>query len=192
MNAKNQFKIIFYLSLLSIFFLSCVTSYPNYTKEIPEILISNSKEKEILKIISSPSINPYIEPSTVLRGKLNEFFVVRIDFNLEKDTEIKITADMNSLKDKKTVAYLYEREQFLAYWEGFLSHDSIEDNLQYTKKTNSIRKTCFPEFSFLQKAGRSVLYLPFIGKNPIERPTEVYVQVTAGSREPFIYKHILE
>jgi len=176
MSRKRLTVILIGVFLSALSFQSCTTT-SLYSKELPEASVFSLTDRvNILKVIGNPSTNPYIEPSTVLRGKLDEFYIVKIDFNLEKASRIDIVARMD-LANGSPAAYPYDREQFLAYWEGFASHDLIEDNVEYVKKMNAIRNTCFPSYSFIQKSGRSILYLPFIGKNPIPRPAKVYVQV---------------
>jgi len=189
---KRQIIILLGLAFFIFAFQSCSTTIP-YSRELPEVTISHvMDQKDKLKIIRNPYINPYIEPSTTIRGKLNEFFVIKIDFNLEQDTRIEIVAEMNLVNDTSVVAYPYDREQFITYWEMFASHDLVEDNLEYTKKINTILRTCIPSYIFTQKAGRSTFYLPFIGKNPLSRPAKVSVQVYTSNQIPLKFSYVVE
>lgn len=189
---KKQIMILLGFVFIILAFQSCATTIP-YSKELPEVVISRVKgESNILKIMRNPYTNPYIEPSTMMRGKLNEFYVVKIDFNLEQDTRIEIVAEMNSMNDISAAAYPYDREQFITYWEMFSSHDLIEDNVEYTKKMNAIRSTCVPSFVFKQKAGRSTLYFPFIGKNPLPKPAKVFVQVYMNGQMSYEFSDVVD
>lgn len=191
MKIQNLDKTALILFFFAILFQSCNSS-PAYVKDSPELIISNIKEQELMKLASDSLVNPYIEPRTLIRGKLNEFYVVRLDFNLVKNSKVNILANMYSSRDKKPTAYLYEEDKFIAYWEAYLNHDTVDDNVIFTKKMNIINATCFPSFTFMQKAGKSIIYLPFIGKNPIPRPTEIFVQVSIEGKEPYTFVDSLE
>ncbi len=189
---KKQIKVLLGFVFIVVAFQSCATTIP-YSKELPEVVISHVMgEDNTLKIMRNPYTNPYIEPSTMLRGKFNEFYIIKIDFNLAQDTKIEIVAEINTINGNNAAAYPYDREQFITYWEMFANHDLIEDNLEYTKKMNTIRTTCIPSYVFMQKAGRSTMYLPFIGKNPLPRPAKVYVQVYTGAQIPFEFTNIVD
>jgi len=189
---KKQIVFLLGLAFIVFEFQSCTTTNP-YSKELPTMAVSHViDQNNILKIVRNPYTNPYIEPSTMMRGKLNEFYVVKIDFNLEQDTRIEIVAEMNSMNDISAAAYPYDREQFITYWEMFSSHDLIEDNVEYTKKMNAIRSTCVPSFVFTQKAGRSTLYFPFIGKNPLPKPAKVFVQVYMNGQMSYEFSDVVD
>jgi len=125
----------------------------------------------------------------LLRGKLNEFFVVKIAFNLPGDSEVLIIAEAVG-KDGNNTATAYDSYAHKDFWEFAVNFET--DNPKFQKKMLTLEKTCIPGFSFNQKAGKTEYYIPFVGKNPLPRPTSIYIQVALASGESATYEFLLE
>ena len=131
-----------------------------------------------------------MEPQTLVRGKLNEFFVAKISFNLPASSEIHIIASMKTA-DGKQAAEVMTTENFKMYWYVNTNTEPNNDAQNQMRYTN-IERSCVPSLVFEQGAGQSSLLLPFVGPNPILKPAEVYIQVSAGSGEPAVFQYTLK
>lgn len=167
---------------------SCAT-VAVYNPSDPSVTIARATPAEIANFGPSFETNPYMEPRTILRGKLNEFVVIKVALNLQKDSRISIIADASTAADP-SVAIANDKVALTDYW-NFLSGGEAETP-KARKRLSTIDITCIPSLNFTQKAGKSTYYIPFVGKNPIPRPAKIYVQVSAGSGEPAVYTATLE
>jgi len=75
---------------------SCATAKNSFDPSLPEVSLYKATESDIRQYGKNFSENPYMEPRTLVRGKLNEFFIVRVDFNLPADTMVAILATATS------------------------------------------------------------------------------------------------
>ncbi|MCE1209990.1 MAG: hypothetical protein LWX23_11040 [Spirochaetia bacterium] len=130
-----------------------------------------------------------MEPRTLVRGKLNEFFIVRVDFNLPADTMVAILATATSPSGEE-VARVYDIQGLKDFWWALTITDN--DSGLYDRKLTAIERSCIPSFDFKQRAGKRSLFIPFIGKNPIPRPATLSVQVVLDSGTTGQYSFTLE
>ncbi len=160
-----------------------------YDPSIPSVAITRANSSDIARFGSSFEINPYLEPKTLLRGKLNEFVVMKVALNLQNDSRISVIADITTAADPKA-AVANDKFAFTEYWNFFSGGDA--ETQMARKRLNTLDQTCIPALSFVQKAGKYTYYIPFVGNNPIPRPAKIYVQVSTGSGEPAVYTAMLE
>ncbi len=192
MKTKN-FKSFTFISVVLITFVlmlsNCTTVSP-YNPSLPQISISKAEYQDIRHLGSNFSENPYMEPKTLLRGKLYEFFVVKIIFNLQKKENVTILAETIG-PDGKEPSRIYSQYSFIEFWDSNTSIDP-ENDVKNQRKITSINRSCVPSFSFNQNAGLSVLFIPIVGKNPMPRPTKISIQVLTDSGESSMYSYSLE
>jgi len=165
----------------------CATN-PAFNSALPAVVIGKATEVDIGAYGRNFDENPYLEPRTLIRGKLNEFFIVKIQFNLASESRISIIAEAVSA-DGKQAARVYDTQGFKAYWEANIFKDN---DTQKQRKFTSIERSCIPAMSFTQRAGQGELFIPIVGSNPIPRPAKIYVQVSASSGESVVYNYTLE
>lgn len=154
------------------------------------MVLSKATEKELLTYGNSFIENPYLEPRTLIRGKLNEFYILKLSLNLPEATRISIIAEAKKL-DGSEAAKVYDQNTFAEFWDAITTVESISGS-EIQKKNSSISRSCIPAFSFTASAGQSEFYIPVAGRNPIPRPAKIYVQVSTGSGEPCVYTATLE
>jgi hypothetical protein len=188
MNGIRKFFLFLSAIIVLSMFFGCATA-PAYDPARPILEISQASG-EFLKGFGRINENPYLEPKSLLRGKLNEFFVVRMDFNLPEASRIAIIAEAFS-DDGKEAARAYDLYSFIEFWDYNTIRDDDNDSLRQRKITY-IERSCIPSMQFNQRAGKNTLLVPFVGKNPIPRPATIYVQVAIGGGEPFIFEQRLE
>ena len=177
------------LALCAILLAGCA-SLPAYDTDKPRLSLSKANEKELLAYGNSFVENPYLEPRTLIRGKLNEFHIVKLSLNLPEATRISIIAEAKKL-DGSEAAKVYDQNTFAEFWDANTTVESTSGS-EIQKKNSSISRSCIPAFSFTANAGQSEFYIPFVGRNPIPRPAKIYVQVSTGSGEPCVYTATLE
>ncbi|HWR12715.1 MAG TPA: hypothetical protein VN445_12900 [Rectinemataceae bacterium] len=175
--------------MLSLVFLASCATLSEYNPALPKVIIAKAEPGDFSRYGQSYESNPYLEPKTLLRGKLNEFFIAKLSFNLREESRISIIADAIALDGTKA-ATAYDQDGFRDYWT-FVSGDSTEGK-NFSKKMNTIAQTCVYSMQFTQKAGQNTMFLPMVGKNPIPRPATIYIQVSTGSGEPAVFKYTLE
>lgn len=163
---------------------SCATT-PAFNANKPPVSISQATQTELRQFGPNSDTNPFIEPRTLVRGKLNEFYLVRLELNLVSESPVSILAEAKGLDGTETAKAL-DMYAFEAYWDSVTYREPDNDAKIQSRITN-IKRSCIPGFSFTVKAGQSIYYIPFVGKNPIPRPSRIYVQVTVGNAEPLIY-----
>lgn len=163
---------------------SCVSA-PAFDPTRPQVVIAQATQAELRKFGTSYIENPYMEPRTLLRGKLNEFFVVKVDFNLPADSKVSILAEAK-LVGGKEAARVHDSYSFIEFWDSATLTES-EKGAEVQRKMTLIERSCIPAFDFVQQAGQGTLYIPFTGPNPMQRPATIYVQIVVGKGEPVIF-----
>jgi len=154
------------------------------------VSLSQASEKELLSYGNSFVENPYLEPRTLIRGKLNEFYIVKLSLNLPETSRVSIIAEAKKL-DGSEAAKAYDQNTFIEFWDANTTVESTSGS-EIQKKNSSITRSCIPAFSFTASAGQTEFLIPLVGKNPIPRPAKIYIQVSAGSGEPCVYTATLE
>ncbi|MFA5852456.1 MAG: hypothetical protein WC820_07135 [Spirochaetales bacterium] len=177
------------VAMIAALFSGCASA-PHYNPALPVLAVSQAQYADIRPYGPSYESNPYMEPRTLIRGKLNEFFVVKLDFNLAVDAKITVIADATTL-DGKEAAKAYDQYAFVSYWDANTSYEPDNDAKAQMRNT-IISRSCIPSMSFTQRAGKSTLLMPMIGKNPIPRPAKLYVQVAASTGESVVFNFLLE
>ncbi len=172
------------LSSPLVLLVSCVSA-PAYDPARPKVVIAQAAQTEIQKFGTSYIENPYMEPRTLLRGKLNEFFVVKVDFNLPADSKVSILAEAK-LAGGKEAARVHDLYSFIEFWDSMTLTES-EKGAEVQRKMTLIERSCIPAFDFVQQAGQGTLYIPFTGPNPIQRPATIYVQIVVDKGEPVVF-----
>lgn len=191
MNSKRF--LIFAASLFVVISVmsSCATMKP-YDPGEKSVAISLATEQELRRFGMNNLVNPYMDVKSILGGWLTDTTVIKISLNLPKETRVYITAEMKG-KNGQPSASPYYRDALIDFWDQNTETDTdITVKKMYIEKVGSIRRTCLPGFTFIQKPGAEVYYLPFIGDHPISRPSTIYVQVSTGSGEPAVYTATLE
>ncbi|MEW6549762.1 MAG: hypothetical protein AB1407_09930 [Spirochaetota bacterium] len=168
---------------------SCATASAPYNPTIPKVAISKATEADIRAFGKNFSENPYLEPRTLARGKLNEFFILKLEFNLESKNSASLIASAKSPSGEE-VAKTYYEQSFKDYWWANTIRD--DDTGQWGRKMTAIERACIPGFDFNRPAGRTTLFVPLVGKNPIPRPAVIYAQVALGTGEIVEYSFTLE
>ena len=176
------------IALLIVTLSGCKTA-PKAKADVPVVQITKATTEEIKAYGSSYESNPYMEPRTLIRGKLNEFFVVKIVLNLPAKSKVSVLAEMKG-PDGSSAARAYSKLDFATFWQNVIAQN--EDDPKYNQKMTTIARSCIPGFDFTEGAGLTTYYLPFVGKNPIPRPSKVYVQVSvSGQGEPCVFTYDL-
>lgn len=156
------------------------------------VSISFATEQELRRFGMNNLANPYMDVKSILGGWRTDTTVIKIALNLPKETRVYITAEMKG-KNGQPSALPYYRDALIDFWDQNTETDTdITVKKMYIEKVGSIRRTCLPGFTFIQKPGVETYYLPFIGDHPISRPSEIYIQVSTGSGEPTVYTATLE
>ena len=187
---RKVFSIGFIAVAIIVALFSGCASAPHYNPALPVLAVSQAQYDDIRPYGPSYESNPYMEPRTLIRGKLNEFFVVKLDFNLPVNTKITVIADATTL-DGKEAAKVYDQYSFVSYWDANTTYEPDNDAKNQMRNT-IISRSCIPSMSFTQRAGRSTLLMPIIGKNPIPRPAKIYVQVATSTGESVVFNYLLE
>ena len=170
-------------------FQSCASFRPPYDSSLPKVTISKASESEIRAYGKNFSENPYMEPRTLARGKLNEFFIIMLDFNLPEKTSVSLVTYANSLSGEE-VAKVYDEKTFKEFWWSNTIRD--DDSGLWERKMTAIERVCIPSLQFSQPAGRTTLLIPLVGKNPIPRPANIYAQAALSTGEIVEYSFVLE
>lgn len=168
---------------------SCATAGSAFDPTIPKIAISKAGEADIRAYGRNFSENPYMEPRTLARGKLNEFFILKLDFNLPAKSTVSLIAHAKSPKGEE-VARVYTEQDFRDFWWANTIRD--DDSGVWERKMAAIQRACIPGFDFSRPAGRTTLFVPLVGKNPIPRPAKIYAQVALSTGEIAEYSFTLE
>jgi hypothetical protein len=172
--------------LMGISLSSCVTN-KEFIKEVPTLQLRRLDQSDIRKISSREYENPYLEPVSLFKGKLNEFIVFELKVNSKKSLNISLLGKLTSLDGQKLLAPLFDKDQLVDYWETYSHRISVEDNVALEKKKNLIQTSYLPAQDFIHKAGMRGYYLVFIGTYPPVRPAKVDISVYTEDGEILNY-----
>ena len=167
----------------------CATG-PSFDPSLPAVTLGRATESDIKAFGRNFYENPYMEPRTLIRGKLNEFFIVKIQFNLAEASRVLVLAEVLS-PERKPVAKAYDSLGLEEFWKANTFKEEDND-AQNQRRLTAIQRSCLPAMDFTQRAGKTELFIPIVGANPIPRPSHIYIQVTAGQSEPVTYSFVLE
>lgn len=167
---------IILLVFVSLSWVGCVT-HQVYNTNKPAIQVEQATKTDIRSFGFKSGENPYIEPSSLIRGKIDEFFIVKFSFNLSETKNISILAEAQDDKGA-SIGRFYTADKFVQYWKLRDAYDE-DDNPYGNAKQVSIQSSCLSSFEFSQKPGVREYYLPFVSSYPIKRPATIHIQVVA-------------
>lgn len=171
---KNRYIELFLILIFILTLSSCATAH-KYDSNKPFVKITQATSTDLRQFGSNPSANPYIEPKSLFRGKIDEFFILKISLNLPKKSKISI--EPRAIRpDGKDSGRFYTRDSFIEYWKFKDVYDEDANPYGNTKMV-AIQRSCLPSFEYMQKAGNFEYYLPLVSPNPIARPTNVSIDV---------------
>jgi hypothetical protein len=125
--------------------------------------------------------NPYLEPVSLLRGKKNEFIVLKIDLELAVPARVKFYASALS-PDGKEVAELKNIELFQLYW------DMQAEGEGSGRRAPNLQRSYLPGFEFTARKGRNTYYAVLIGANPIPRPATVSAELNVVGLDSIVFE----
>lgn len=126
-------------------------------------------------------VNPYLEPSSIIRGKPDEFIVLRIDLSLPAPAHVDVSARIVA-PDGTVVAQPKDPEQMRLYWDMWEGKD-----VDKTKRFTVLDRSYLPSFSLEARAGKTTYYVVLMGKNPLTRPGRVEASLLVAGMEPCLF-----
>jgi hypothetical protein len=148
---------------------SCASS-PSVT--VPEASVRFVSVPELKSAFGySFDINPYLEPSSLIRGKLSEFIVLRVDLSLPKPTKVSAVAQLVG-QDGNTLESSASLDKMTFFWSMWETSDT-----EAGKRLTSLERSYVPAPEFTARAGKSSYYLVIVGKYPFPRPAKVFATV---------------
>lgn len=196
LTKRHSTMLSFYFALgmmtivaVSLLVFSC-TTVRNYDAGAPRVVIARVTNAEIDKYGPNFIVNPFKEPSIIVLGKMYDFFIVKISFNLEKLTKVKIIASSQGPSGGDAPA-AYTQEEFVHFWD-VVSNEGGPNVEAYEKRKTIIERTVIPGFSFSEAPGQHSYFLVFVGKHPVKRQIVYEVQVILESGEAFVFSETLE
>jgi len=147
-------------------------------------------EKGILAINSNKYINPFIEPGSLLRGKVNEFAVFQIDFSIDKMRTIRVDSIMYDRE--KNYIEAYDREMLISYWDLFVTRSDSQSVKNHAKKVNLIENIVLPKSPIVLHPGNYKYYIIFVGPYPIKKPAQIQIDVSTSMGEYESFKFTIQ
>lgn len=154
--------------------ISCSSVPPPGTQ--PQVSIHLLQSSDLWQYGSDAETNPFIAPNTMLKGRPNEFVVLRLDVSLAKPTELSIAADVRSA-DGISQATLYNLSDMQSYWSDWGDQSSYSSR----QRANTLARYYVPKIDFVAPAGTRYYIFMLVGKYPIKRPAAVSASVIIGS-----------
>ncbi|MHB0896688.1 MAG: hypothetical protein ACYC1A_03955 [Spirochaetales bacterium] len=176
-------------SVFSLLAISCAST-PQNDPALPAIEITIASPDEIRQFGIKQGENPYLEPTSLLKGKLNEFLILKIHFNLMERSKVSIIAQ-SMKEDGSEAGRFYTAKDFAAFWDQRDIYTEDENPYGNTKLI-TIQRSCLPSLDFFQNSGARDYYLPLVSSYPIPRPAKIYVQVAPSSGESVVFNYLLE
>jgi len=177
------------LIVILFFAISCTTT-PVYNPSLPLAIIKPASTNEIRQFGNNININPYIEPYTLLRGKLFEFYILKIIINKRDTSKIDIDCDIYVDQNNRD-AKAYSIKEFAALWDS-ISIYSEDTNPAGNEREHNIQRSCLPSFSFIESSGIHEYFIPIAGKFPMKRPIKILIRVSDANGEQYTYEDILQ
>ncbi len=174
--------------MVSLLFLGGCASTQAYDTSLPKIFIQRATIEEIKKFGTTFASNPYLEPATLLGGKKYEFFVVRIDLNLDKNESVEVDA-FAQVPAGVPVPQVHTKNSLIEFWEFIDEGAKLAD---FEKRKTTIEITAIPSTSFRESSGQHRYYLVFSGKYPIKKPVSYHVRVFLSSGESVSFSDTIE
>jgi hypothetical protein len=152
--------------------------------------ISQATVQEIRQFGVNTNSNPYLEPSTLLRGKIYAFHVLKLKLNVREKTRISIICDVYSAPSQNA-AKAYASEEFSSLWE-FASVYSDDTNPAGNARTTNIQRSCLPSYAFTETPGIHEYFIPIAGRHPMAKPVNIYIQVSSAGGENYEFREVLQ
>lgn len=130
-------------------------------------------------------VNPYLEPSALIRGKPYEFSVLRIEISTSGSAAAVLSASVVGA-DGTVLASAKDLEQMKLFWDMWEGSDPNKG-----RRLTSLERSYLPGYSFEQKPGRRVYYLVLMGKNPLPRPATIEATLLVEGLDPVIFSQAL-
>ncbi|MCX7026046.1 MAG: hypothetical protein NT061_00855 [Spirochaetes bacterium] len=174
--------------------MSCASAPPITTSRVEVELLS--RKQVTAKFGIDQKIDPFIAPTGLVRGKPNDFVVLRLSTELLNATFIQLTITIKD-KDGNSSLWLWSKEDFKEYWRSWGGGRSNDDgaNEGEAKAINLealIEDFYVPGESFTAPRGRSQFYIVLVGKNPLNRPLRVMMDVNAAGLAPYVRSFAVE
>ncbi len=117
-NMKKLSRGMFIWATFSVFSLLAIScaSTPQNDPALPAIEITIASPDEIRQFGIKQGENPYLEPTSLLKGKLNEFLILKIHFNLMERSKVSIIAQ-SMKEDGSEAGRFYTAKDFAAFWD---------------------------------------------------------------------------
>lgn len=164
--------------------ISCAST--SIAKDPDPVRLSVVSEKELKSAYGTTfSINPYLEPKGMFRGKSNEFVVFRLDLDLKAATQVSISGSVEDSAGK-VIARAMSLEDMMVFWEMWQASDADAG-----RRISTIRRSYVPGDIFTAKAGRKSYYFVVSGKFPLQRPAVIKAFAMVGSLPPLIVEQPL-
>jgi len=184
MNRRSIFNFLI-VSILLIA-LSVLVSCASQPEKIPTtytVDVQKLDQQAILALQPNKDANPFIEPGSLLRGKVNEFVVYRIDISNNRRRTIRIDSIMQD-KDQNYIDAYYA-DMLVEYWDQNATRTSTDQSTltSYAKKVSLIKKLVVPYATITMGPGKSTYYLVFVGPYPIKRPAKAQIDVSTDDGE---------
>lgn len=185
----KYFPIFFFVAL--VFLSSCATK-PKSIPSTYSVNIQKMDESGIHAIHSSKDVNPFIEPGSLLRGKVNEFVVFKIDISNDHDRTIRIDSIMQD-KDQNYIE-VYYADRFVEYWDQNSTRTSTDKTTlsNYAKKVSLIKKVVVRADTITINPGEYIYYLVFVGPYPIKRPAHAQIDISTNDGEYNSFEFLLQ
>jgi len=179
---------IIYFSITSILLIALATlascaSQPEKLPATYSVDVQKLDQQAILALQPNKDANPFVEPGSILRGKVNEFVVYRIDISNDHSRTIRIDSIMQDRDQNYIDAYFADR--LVEYWDQNSTRTSTDKSTltSYAKKISLIKKLVVPYATIPIKPGKTSYYLVFVGPNPIKRPAKAQIDVSTDDGE---------
>lgn len=176
------------ISAVVLLTISCA-NVPSYRPDKPMVTIEKATSTDIRAFGSKMFENPYIEPASLIRGKIDEFFIVKIGFNLPKKSKVSINA-VSAKTDGSEAGKFYTATKLMDYW--MLKDVYAEDDNPYANARQiAIQRSCIPSLEYMQNEGMHEYFLPLISSNPIPRPATISITITVDDAQSFSFEYQL-
>jgi hypothetical protein len=177
----NRRSIILASSALSLLLAAGCASSPSATAPSTSIRLATLEELKSAYGYSY-DVNPYLEPSSIFRGKLTEFVVLRVDLNLSAPAKVLVAARVAD-KDGRIIAEPKDLYLMTLFWDMWQTSDPNAE-----KRLTSLERSYLPGLTFEEKAGRHRYYLVLTGKYPLERPATVQAELAVSGMDSIALK----
>lgn len=131
------------------------------------------------------ALNPYLEPSTTIRGKLTEFVVLRVDLELASPAAVTVDARLVAA-DGTVIAEMMDRERMKLFWSFWEGKDS-----EVAMRLTTIDRSYIPGPVFTAKAGKRSYYIVLSGKYPFPRPAAIEGILSVAGMDPVMISRAL-